>query len=331
MTDKPEQDEAPVLGNEPLKTFWKEPVAKLATVGPFEFTLEQTERHRIYSLALMKLLVANWNGNKRGMVGTYPWREKQQWQPFKDGFLYRSRPEANPEAPEPKQKDYLGHNIAAIAVDGDGDIIDFEFNHNDAFSSSVEHAESRLVRRIFSLALLDEGWNLSSNTFGAVRATNLNQVTVYTSLEPCAQCSGIMTLAAVKEVVYLEKDYGTYCMANMLFNLTRGTPILAPRPVPASSFGFTYYGELNEAFKSFHRQVGEKPFWKDGNSKDTGQAVTSFLCTDDAFGIYDRARAEFEGLNPEDLSPNSRTVFENAKRFVKHAIEKGKRGTPHRL
>src|SRR3981189_2447238 len=42
---------------------------------------------------------------------------------------------------------YLGHNIACIAVDGNGEIIDFDFNHNDLFRSSAEHAESRMVRR----------------------------------------------------------------------------------------------------------------------------------------------------------------------------------------
>ena len=39
---------------------------------------------------------------------------------------------------------YLGHNIACIAVDGNGEIIDFDFNHNDFFRSSAEHAESRI-------------------------------------------------------------------------------------------------------------------------------------------------------------------------------------------
>ncbi len=46
---------------------------------------------------------------------------------------------------------YLGHNIACIAVDENGSILDFDFNHNELFNSSAEHAEARLVRRLFSL------------------------------------------------------------------------------------------------------------------------------------------------------------------------------------
>src|SRR5262249_60859373 len=34
---------------------------------------------------------------------------------------------------------YVGHNIACIAVDGNGEIIDFDFNHNHFFRSSAEH------------------------------------------------------------------------------------------------------------------------------------------------------------------------------------------------
>ena len=32
-----------------------------------------------------------------------------------------------------------------------GRIMDYEFNHNNVFDSTVEHAESRLVRRLFAL------------------------------------------------------------------------------------------------------------------------------------------------------------------------------------
>src|SRR5262245_50891320 len=35
------------------------------------------ERHRIYCLLLMKLIVRFWNGNKRGPIGSYPLRKNQ--------------------------------------------------------------------------------------------------------------------------------------------------------------------------------------------------------------------------------------------------------------
>ena len=53
--------------------------------------------------------------------------------------------------PNARRSSYLGHNIAAIAVSPTGRIVDFDFNHNELFNSSAEHAEARLLRRLFAL------------------------------------------------------------------------------------------------------------------------------------------------------------------------------------
>jgi len=343
----------PVLRKEdPLALYWNEKVSSLATIEQFHFSEEEKERHRIYSLALMKLVWNYWNGNRKGMIGEYFWREKQQWRPFKG--LYRCHAVANDNDAEPPVRDYLGHNIAALAVDGDGDIIDFEFNHNIVFSSSVEHAESRLIRRIFSLTLLDDGWNLATKPNPTAPATFLDNVTLYTSLEPCAQCAGIMTLAGVKEVVYLQKDFGTYCISNILYNLTTfkqqdpnlppPKPIAAPRPIPACDFELPHYQKLNEGYAAFFASVQEKPFWKDGTASDKAQSVVSFLCTDNAYEIYADAVSKFNNLAlsyknfvPPPIGENppkplsNKEALEGARAFLATAIGKARRGTPHRL
>ena len=56
-------------------------------------------------------------------------------------------------------------------------------------------------------------------------------VTVYTSLEPCSQCAGIMALGRVREVVYLQTDPGMYSISNILRRLTAGTKLEAPVPI----------------------------------------------------------------------------------------------------
>ncbi|HYY42101.1 MAG TPA: hypothetical protein VE775_05165, partial [Pyrinomonadaceae bacterium] len=128
----------PVLDpNEPLAQYWNKPVSQLVALADTPIAPEEQERHRIYCLLLMSLIVNFYNGNKHGQEGTYPGRAQQR----RPNGLYQGG-------------QYLGHNIACLAVDGDGFIIDFDFNHNELFSSSVEHAESRLVRRIFSLTQL---------------------------------------------------------------------------------------------------------------------------------------------------------------------------------
>jgi len=266
----------------PLAKYWSQPVENLATLTPLNLGPEDKERHCIFSLLLMKLVYAFWNGNKRGQDGEYPWRAAQRrGNGTYAGDKYGDR--------------YLGHNIACLAIDGNGDIIDFDFNHNDLFSSSVEHAESRLVRRVFSLAQIYDDWHVRRPTDLPKKddyAAVLSNVTVYTSLESCSQCSGIMALGQVKAVVYLQHDPGMYVIGNILHNLT--TPGLrAPRPIAGSDFDFAPFELLNTGYAEFYHAVQDPskapPFYiypSGDKPPDRTPSITSFLCTDLALSIF---------------------------------------------
>src|ERR1700761_7696389 len=96
-------DERPVpIG---LAKFWNSTVQRFTTLDPPLFQDWEKERHRIYSLLLMAMIYAKWNGNKFGETGDYGhWRANQllgnaDGQNFYDGGSY------------------LGHNIACLAVD----------------------------------------------------------------------------------------------------------------------------------------------------------------------------------------------------------------------
>ena len=222
------------------------------------------ERHRIYSLLTMAVVASQFNGNKHGDRGDYgPWREGQVELEAGADRVYRGGT-------------YLGHNIGAIAVDARGTIVDFDFNHNEVFNSSVEHAESRLVRRLFGLAQMFDPWRQAgvSRRVAAARpstperrpgpscsprirwppcggrgrrsaqrgyGTLLADVSIYTSLESCAQCSGIMALANVREVAYLQYDQGQYLVGNLMYRATRGggpgseRRAGAPQPIPGGA------------------------------------------------------------------------------------------------
>ena len=56
----------------------------------------------------------------------------------------------------------------------------------------------------------------------------LEGVTIYTTLESCAQRSGIMALAKVGSVVFLQTDPGQYSIGNIMRNMTFGTKLEAP-------------------------------------------------------------------------------------------------------
>jgi hypothetical protein len=173
--------------------------------------------------------------------------------------------------------------------------------------------------------------------------TSLPHVTLYTSLESCSQCSGVMALAEVKQVVYLQTDPGMYFIGRILRNLTTEN-LRAPLPIAAGEVDLDYFEVLNKAYGDFVSEVPQKPFWigPDG-TPDATPSVTSFLCTGHARGIFasgadllDRLIAGKDPLAAPDFKPspnalsNNRAIGETAQ-FLDYAIRNGRRGTPHNL
>jgi tRNA(Arg) A34 adenosine deaminase TadA len=200
----------------------------------------------------MKLIVRFWNGNKRGPLGSYPQRVKQM-KAAQPTQRHRGDMISDPDQLRINWDRYVGHNIACIAVDGNGEIIDFDFNHNHFFRSSAEHAESRMVRRLFSLTDIFDSWKTGPNWKSGERirdkshAVSLSDVTLYTSLESCAQCPGVMSLAGIKQIVYLQNDFTAYMIGNIMFNLAN--------PIPASEVGLQQFKTLNDAHLAFRKDI----------------------------------------------------------------------------
>ncbi len=175
----------------------------------------------------------------------------------------------------------------------------------------------------------------------------LTDVTIYTSLESCAQCSGIMTLADVREVVYLQPDQGQYLIGNIMYRAT-GTPdggARAPRPVAAAEFDFPFYGQLIDAQATFLKRVGTEPFFRDGSGARRDRSTTSFLCTDLALGVARAAARQLDEITDlampdyrrpdRDLKPvpgglTNEEVLVEVRRFLDYVKSQGGRGTPHR-
>src|SRR4029453_8314478 len=75
-----------------------------------------------------------------------------------------------------------------------------------------------MVRRLFSLTDIFDSWKTGDRIGDRSHAFSLQNVTLYTSLESCAQCSGVMSLGGVKQVVYLQNDFTAYMIGNIMFN-----------------------------------------------------------------------------------------------------------------
>jgi tRNA(Arg) A34 adenosine deaminase TadA len=355
---QPSKDPPPF--HDPLIEYWRKPVSDVVDVDarlPSELQSDAVkERHQIYSALLMKLMVRFWNGNKRGPFGEYPRRAAQR-EP--GSARYRGDMIEHPDGFRVNWDRYLGHNIACLAVDGNGEIIDFEFNHNDFFRSSAEHAESRMVRRLFSLADIFDNWKTGKPIPGRSRAFSLKDVTLYTSLESCAQCSGVMSLGRVKQVVYLQTDPGAYAIGNIMFNLAGTEPgdnsSLAAIPIAGSKAGVSHFDRLNSAYAAFREDILDADAKKDmdkeksrsraffisadGNFVDYGPSITSFLCTDVARDIFADGARLLDGAPrfPDQQLPGrpssltNQQCLEEARRFYAYADIEGYRGSPHKL
>jgi tRNA(Arg) A34 adenosine deaminase TadA len=350
---------------EPLKRYWGKQLNEivevdLKTAAPELADEAVKERHHIYCYLLMKLIHRFWNGNKRGPFGSYPGRAKQTESATAVSPTQRYRGDmiANQAPPLRVNWDrYVGHNIACVAVDGNGEIIDFDFNHNEFFRSSAEHAESRMVRRLFSLTDIFDSWK-TGQVRDKPRAASLREVTLYTSLESCAQCSGVMSLGGVKQIVYLQNDFTAYKIGNIMFNLANpvaGAPG-APIPIAGSDIGLKQFQMLNDANLDFAKKTKEA---KDKNDLggaffispdksfvDFDPGVTSFLCTDIARDIFedggkllDTMQVKFpeqrfpntiDGRNHTQILTNVQCLKE-ARDFFNYADIEGYRGSPHKL
>jgi tRNA(Arg) A34 adenosine deaminase TadA len=311
-----------------LARFWERPLSDAAVLPSRTFEKRDIERHSIYLGLLMAMVTVNWNGNKNGSRdGEYLTRTKQR---RPDGTYLGDR----------LGDRYLGHNIAAFAVDSNGRIVDFDFNHNKLFNSSVQHAEARLIRRLFGLAAVQDSWDL---TVGPKKyRTDLNDTTVYTSLESCAQCAGIMALANLRTVIYLQPDPGQYMIGQIIKNLS---DTRMPEHIPASVFGLLHFERLVEAYKKYQSDVENGTvFWrslKDPLKLDKGQSITSFLCTDMALDVYREGCEVFSNFVCEypDYAPMSavtntaamtnKAVLEHARQFLDYVEMAAQRGTPH--
>jgi tRNA(Arg) A34 adenosine deaminase TadA len=353
------------IDQEPLKRYWGKPLNEIVDVdlklaAPELADEAVKERHQIYCYLLMKLVRRFWNGNKRGPFGSYPLRVKQT-EPGSSASptqRYRGDSIQDPDRLRVNWDRYVGHNIACIAVDGNGEIIDFDFNHNEFFRSSAEHAESRMVRRLFSLTDVFDSWKTGQPIGDKPRAASLRDVTLYTSLESCAQCSGVMSLGGVRQIVYLQNDFTAYKIGNIMFNLSNpvaGAPG-APIPIAGSDIDLKQFKMLNDANLDFAKKIRDAQQKNDSSGAffissdktfvDFEPAITSFLCTDAARDIFedggkllDTLQLKFpdrrfpgttDHLVHTEVLTNAQCLMQ-AQNFFKYADLEGYRGSPHKL
>ena len=84
-----------------------------------------------------------------------------------------------------------GHNIGALLVDKTGTPVAFARNESSGRRDLTEHAELRLIRHRIA---------------ASPDRTELHKHAVYSTLEPCAMCAGMMAMTNIRRVVYALPD-----------------------------------------------------------------------------------------------------------------------------
>ncbi len=154
-----------------------------------------------------------------------------------------------------------GHNIGCVVVDGNNEVVFWARNCNKITQNGTQHGEVRAM-----LGYLNKTHSYS-----------LKGHTIYTSLEPCAQCSGMMTLVSISRTVYGQTDPG---FGKALERLQLDSSSLPdgyepyPRRVISDKSNSSFCEQLDKAYAN------------------AGGSITKFLLTDNAKSIYKAAHQQ---------------------------------------
>jgi tRNA(Arg) A34 adenosine deaminase TadA len=179
-----------------------------------------------------------------------------------------------------------GHNIGAILVDKYSHPVFWARNAITALDDATQHGEVRLLQAF-----------LHCNGIGKFA----DGYTVYTTLEPCAMCAGMMSLAKIRRVVYLQADpeYGNVHKALRAIDYPRiykeSTPHSLRQKV-ALERGYALY-----------RRIHPK------------HSITDYLLTDGAREIFASAQADLKAYKVQ--YPENEAVLQKIREFLKDVTE----------
>jgi len=179
-----------------------------------------------------------------------------------------------------------GYNIGTILVDADDKLAHWGLNCINSTDDATQHGEVRAIR-----SYLD-----------SLRSYNLKGFTLYTTLEPCAMCSGMATMTSIGRVVHGQKDVDFSGALDRLaldsekfggFKPYPRTVILDPAPTSQRL-------ELDANFQKFLNNEEEK-------------YLSKFLTSEKARSIFLNAFEEF--VNYKVKFPENKEHYDDAVAF----------------
>ena len=178
-----------------------------------------------------------------------------------------------------------GYNIGAVLVDPEGSVVHWGRNTIHKESDNTQHAEVRVMTQY------------TSNT----EESHLKGYTIYTTLEPCAMCAGMMIMLQVDRTVFGQ----TALRYGKAVERISKCPLCPsyPRTVISDPSSSKIRKLLDSAYKQYLKEGGVR-------------GIQKFLTTEEAKSIYENATKQF--LNYEVKFPENEKMYKNAKSFYEN-------------
>lgn len=188
-----------------------------------------------------------------------------------------------------------GHNIGSVLVDKAGRPVYWARNSSKGTHNSTQHGEVRLITNYLSC-----GGGSPAN--GETRYLK-DSYTIYTTLEPCVMCSGMMTLTQVGRAVYGQTDpaYGNAIETLRLRNY--------PHLPRSQALNSEIRRELDAKFQAACSVAAQK---QGGEC-----SITAFLRSDNAKRAFQTASERLRNQSPHNLRfAENRAILDAAQEFV---------------
>lgn len=182
-----------------------------------------------------------------------------------------------------------GYNIGTILIDDSNELAHWGLNCINSTDNATQHGEVRAI----------------TSYLDSLKSFNLKGFTLYTTLEPCAMCSGMATMTNIERVVYGQKDVD---FSGALDRLALDSEEFGgfkpyPRTVTSDPAPTSFREQLDEKFRTFLETEEEK-------------FLAKFLTSKEAYEIYQEADQAFQNFQVKNSENEEH--YENAKLFLKN-------------
>ena len=191
-----------------------------------------------------------------------------------------------------------GYNIGSVIVNESSHVISWGRNEKFARKNGTQHGEVRAIQHYLEQ---------SDNWF-------LEDCTLYTTLEPCVMCAGMMVMSRIDRVVFGQSDphYGQ-AMERMQFASKDVIPADTVRSYPRKLSYHRSPDQISETLDSLYagqRSPGTTKFLSSGTAEHHFEMATSaFLFHevyyDENISVLDSARSFFRRIPGEHPLPRS--------------------------